>query len=46
MCALFAETAIWVAKKLNYEYNDTEAKNGMYFLQSVKELPKDASEIL
>lgn len=45
MCALFAETAEWVAKKLHYEYNGTEAKNAMHFLQAVKALPKDAGEI-
>ena len=45
MCSLFVETATWVAKELNFEYNATEAKNGMYFLQSVKDLPKDASEL-
>lgn len=46
MCSLFIETATWVAAELNYEYNDTEANNGMYFLQSVRNLPKDAREIL
>ena len=45
MCSLFVETATWVAKELNFEYNATEAENGMYFLQSVKDLPKDASEL-
>lgn len=46
MCSLFVETAVWVAKELNYEFNDTEANNSMYFLKIVKDLPKDASEIL
>lgn len=46
MCSLFLETAIWVAAELNYEYNNTEADNGMYFLQAVRDLPKDASEVL
>lgn len=46
MCSLFVETATWVAAELNYEYNNTEANNGMYFLQSVKDLPKDANEVL
>lgn len=45
MCSLFVETATWVAAELNYEYNDTEANNGMHFLKTVKELPKDASGI-
>ena len=46
MCSLFMETAAWVAAELNYEYNNTEASNAMYFLQSVRGLAKDASEIL
>lgn len=45
MCSLFVETAEWVAKELNFEYNATEANNGMHFLQSVKDLPKDASKL-
>ncbi len=45
MCVLFEETAIWVAERLNYEYNGTEAKNSMHFLQSVKALPKNADTI-
>lgn len=45
MCLLFVETATWVATELLYEYNDTEANNGMYFLLSVKDLPKDAGEV-
>ena len=46
MCSLFKETAVWVADKLNYSFNDTEAANSMYFLRIVKDLPKDASEIM
>lgn len=46
MCSLFVETATWVAEELNYEYNDTEANNSMYFLKTVKNLPKDANEVL
>ena len=46
MCSLFVETATWVAAELNYEYNDAEANNSMYYLQTVKDLPKDASEVL
>ncbi len=42
MCALFKETAVWVAENLGYTFNDTEAANSMYFLKTVKELPKDA----
>lgn len=46
MCSLFMETATWVATELNYEYNDTEANNSIYFLKTVKKLPKDAKEIM
>ena len=42
MCSLFKETAQWVGKKLNYEFDNTESTNGMYFLNTVKALPKDA----
>ncbi len=46
MCSLFTETAQSVGKELNYEFDNTEATNGMYFLNKVKALPKDANEIL
>lgn len=46
MCYLFTETAQWVAKELNFEFDNTEATNGIYFLNKVKTLPKDALEIL
>ena len=46
MCSLFVETATWVAEEFDYEYNDEEANNAMYFLQSVRDLPKDASAVL
>lgn len=46
MCSLFQETAIWVAEQLGYVFNKTEAENSMYFLKVVKDLPKDASEIM
>lgn len=45
MCSLFLEVALWVANALEFEYNHTEATNSMYFLNKVKALPKDASEI-
>lgn len=45
MCSLFSEVALWVANALEFEYNHTEATNSMYFLNKVKALPKDASEI-
>lgn len=46
MCSLFHETAMWVAKELNFEYDNVEATNSMYFLNTIRALPKDASEIL
>lgn len=46
MCSLFKETAECVAEKLNFPFNDTETANGMYFLKTVKDLPKDASEVM
>ena len=46
MCSLFKETAMWVAKELGYEYNELEASNSMYFLRIVKDLPKDANEVM
>ncbi len=46
MCSLFTESALWVAEKLEFEFDNTEATNSMYFLNTVKTLPKDASEIM
>ena len=46
MCSLFTDTAQWVAKELNFEFDNTEATNSMYFLNTVKTLPKNASEIM
>lgn len=45
MCNLFEETAIWVAEKLGYKYNQIEANNCRDYLQHVKTLPKNAKEI-
>lgn len=45
MCDLFDITAKYVGGKLNYIYNVSESQNGRYFLEHVKELPKDATEI-
>jgi len=45
MCDLFEETAVYVGEKLGYEYNAVEGKNCRFFLEHVKELPKDATEI-
>lgn len=46
MCSLFKETAVWIAEQLDYDFNDTEADNSMYFLKKVKDLPKDSSEVM
>ena len=46
MCTLFQETAVWVAEKLDYSFNDEEAAGSMHFLRIVKDLPKDAREII
>ena len=46
MCSLFTETAVWIAEKLDFEFDNVEAANGMYFLNKVKALPKDAKEII
>ena len=46
MCDLFEDTARDVGEKLKYSYNADESQNSRYFLEHVKELPKDAVEIL
>ena len=45
MCDLFDTTAIYVGEKLDYSYNETESQNARYFLEHVKNLPKDATDI-
>lgn len=45
MCDLFDEIAIELADKLDYSYNQKEAKASRYFLEHVHRLPKDAKEI-
>ena len=45
MCDLFEEVAIYVAEKLGYAYNVDEAKGGRTFLEDVKELPQDATDM-
>lgn len=45
MCDLFETTAVYVGKKLGYEYNDVEGKNCRGYLEHIRVLPKDASEI-
>lgn len=46
MCDLFEATAKYVGEKLAYSYNAQESENARYFLKRVKELPKDATEII
>lgn len=46
MCSLFIEVAAFVAEELHFKFNNMEAKNSMYFLKIVKELPKDAKEVM
>ena len=45
MCDLFDTVAIYVGEKLDYSYNETESQNARYFLEHVKNLPKDATDI-
>lgn len=46
MCSLFTKTALWVAEKLNFEFDSIEATNSTYYLSKVKALPKNAREIM
>lgn len=45
MCDLFDTTARYVGQELKYTYNEEESKNARYFLEHVRQLPKDAKEI-
>jgi len=45
MCDLFAQVALYVGDKLEYQYNELEGKNARSFLEQVRQLPKDAKEI-
>lgn len=45
MCSLFKETSVWLADKLSYSFNFTEAEDCIYFLNNVKNLPGNAKEI-
>lgn len=45
MCDLMEKTAIYVGEQLRYEYNQEEGNSCRGFLEHVKELPKDATEI-
>lgn len=45
MCDMFQKTAIEVSKKLNFDYDLEEAKNSRSFLEHIKALPADATDI-
>ena len=45
MCGLFETTALYIAENLEYTYNKTESENAKEFLNHIKQLPKDATEI-
>ena len=45
MCDLFENTAVFVGKELGYEYNHLEGRNAREFLEHVRQLSKDATEI-
>lgn len=45
MCDLFEKTAVYVSERLGYKYNAEEGRNSRAFLERVKALPKDATEI-
>ncbi len=45
MCDLFEEVAIEVADQMGYTYNHNEADSSRAFLEHVRNLPKDATEI-
>lgn len=45
MCSLFEKTAVFVAEKLGFSYNESEGKNCMSYLCHVRNLPADATEV-
>lgn len=45
MCDLFHETALELSEKMNFTYNREEAQNSRFYLEHVKQLPKDANKI-
>jgi aminoglycoside 6-adenylyltransferase len=45
MCELFHSTAKEVAEKMDFKYNEMEAKNSLKFLKDIYLLPKDATHI-
>lgn len=46
MCDLFTKVALWVGTRLGYPYNALEADHARFFLEHVRQLPEDATEIL
>ena len=46
MCDLFHQTAQNVAENLGFAYDLTEAENSRGFFDRVRQLPRDAKEIL
>lgn len=46
MCDLFEETALEVAVKNDYIYNIEEARAARGFLEHIRQLPKEAKEVL
>lgn len=46
MCELFDSVTGYVADKLNYTYDVGEAKAALGFLRHVRDLPRDADEVL
>ena len=46
MCELFEELGKKLSDEFGFYYNEEEAKNSFMFLKKVKQLPKDAKEVL
>ncbi|MGL4106654.1 aminoglycoside 6-adenylyltransferase [Clostridium sp. LP20] len=46
MCDLFEVLSRKIAKEFSFKYNEEEARNSLRFLKNVRELPKDAIEVL
>lgn len=45
MCDLFEKTARYIGEELDYDYNNIEGKNCRDFLEHVRKLPKNATQI-
>ena len=46
MCELFEEVSKEIAHEFGFEYNKEEAKNSLYYLKNVYNLPKNAKEVM